>query len=237
MADQRTPDEIAAEIEALKAGPNPPHGNSAKMRGLRAELRAAEEAEQVRLMRGDPPPAAEARQSKDAETGVVHTWSAGSPGVLAVDWTGRPVQGPSPFDSEEWRFLTKACAEVQLESRGNQTGVVKKFYNELWAKLTVWRLAREIVEQVGIGGTWPQWVTLGRNDSTGEKLPASRQKPAPAPAAPAATNQTAGGMPLRGRAPSREEILKSVAGGDPRAGVLAAVADRGAPGVPPSPGE
>lgn len=124
-----------------------------------------------------------------------------------------------PYQSDEWAFIKQAIASTEIEFKsGQMTGVAKKMFNILGMKLLLWRTARDIVAEVGIGGEWPSWSTLGRDESTGRK---EAPKPVTPPvSSPSATvGITEGGMPIHasGPAPSeldayKQSILASIGG-------------------------
>lgn len=147
------------------------------------------------------------------------------------------VDAEDPHKSDEWAFIEKSIAELQLNlTGGNMTDVAKKLYNQLRAKLRIWRIARDIVDQVGTGGDWPQWNMLNRNSSTGEVLPEKPAEPEPVaePVAEAPVEGvTPGGMPIHAAAPSQNDILATVTGGDPRAAVQAQIEERSRPAERP----
>lgn len=137
------------------------------------------------------------RAELDAANGVASTQTSAESAVSA---DASPA--PDPYQSDEWRFIEKACAEVRIEADGSMTNAAKKVYNVLDAKLKVWRIARAVVAQVGIGNKWPQFTDLGRDPNTGELLSekaartTANSPPTPAPAAPA-PRVTDAGMPIR----------------------------------------
>ncbi len=196
----RTAEAIRAEMDHLKASGI--HHMSKQVRDLRAELADAE-----------------------GETVEVET-PAESPAPIDVAISSTFADMSDPMDTDEWRFVEKACAEVQIGQRGSQTDIIKKCYNELWAKLTVWRAARDLVLRIGVGNPWPQFAALGVCGRTGQPLPAKPPEPEAAPSAP---TQTAGGMPVRSHAPSASDILATVTGGDPSAALREEIASRPEP--------
>jgi hypothetical protein len=202
----RTVEEIQAELESVRAAGE--HHMSARCRALRAELRE---------LTGVSPEKAGADDDSVTEPAPVPAPTETVPAKVCLH-----AHAPEdPYASPEWAFLERACAEVELQHHGNQSDIVKKFYQELQAKVLVWRMAREIVQEVGIGNDWPQWGALGRNPSTGKKDPkfAPRPQPEPTPE-PAMPPVTDAGMPIRSRQPSKRDIIAAVVGGDPRAGVM-----------------
>ena len=210
----RDAETIQAEIEVLKA--QGVDGRSAPVRALRAELKA--------LGVGVGAPARKRRKKKRTRKAVhrpelpkTEAPQAMFPGEQTRTVSGGPsvvaVIEADPFKSDEWDFIQKACAEVKLQNAGNQSGVVMKFYLELWAKVQVWRIAREVVQEFGIGAEWPSWASLHRDPSTGKKFDA---KPAPAPKAASNGSQkpptvTEGGMPIRMASPAPAEMMAALA--------------------------
>lgn len=193
----RTVAEIEADIAEAKSQGQPPMG--AVLRGLRAELKALSE----------PEPAAE----------VTVEVAPAAPEVVPEPEKSPPVDDPTEdlMYSTEWRFIEKACAEIDLASNGNQGKLPKKLYNVLMMKVKIRRIALEVVRQVGVGAEWPQWAALGRNEDTGDLLPPKPVEPEE-PAVEAeevAPKATAGGMPVRGKSPGRDDILQRVRGAAP----------------------
>lgn len=206
----RTVAEIEAEIAATKA--EKVHPMSARVRALRDELKAAK----------NPAPVPE----KGLDGQVAYMQFASNAGNIEVSTSGFVAPVCDPYSTDEWKFIEKACAEFELSDTGNQSRIVKRLYQAIDAKLKVWRLAREIVAQVGIGKEWPQFSALGRDENTGQKV---APKPVVAPKAPVAPTVTEAGMPVRSREPSKAEILAGVTGGDPRAAVREQLAARTQP--------
>lgn len=209
----RSVDAIEADLEALRL--QGVHGNAKEMVKLKLELQAAQDADSGAEMppQQDPEP---------MEVGPV----TAEPGAAAEV----PALDPADFDSDEWQFIQKACAEVQTPKGGIASGLVKTLYNTLKAKVRIWRLAREIVGQVGIGGEWPQWSALGRNNSTGELLPPPEPEPEPVLSQEEfAAAVTEGGMPVRDAAPSPEAIREAVTGGSAADAILADIESRPEP--------
>lgn len=112
---------------------------------------------------------------------------------------------------DEWRFVEKVIADLDIDmSGGSMTGVMKKIYNLLDAKVKTWRMAREITAEIGVGNVWPQWSALNRSPHTGAREVA---EPAPAPVPEAKIpSVTDGGMPVRQSKPSKEDILAALNG-------------------------
>lgn len=194
----RTVSEIEAEMSAAKA--EGVHAQSAKMRALRAERDAVKAAP----MPGDAPPA-------------TVTLPAGT--VVVGEET--PVCAESdPYKTAEWEFIQQAIAETEVDFKsGAMTGVAKKMFNILDMKVRLWRMAREMVAQVGIGADWPQWAALGRDENTGQKI-ATRPAPPARPVDPVPA-VTEGGMPIRPKVPTpaadeleaeRQKIKQSMLG-------------------------
>ena len=128
--------------------------------------------------------------------------------------TSAMIFGDAVEDTAEWRFVERTCAELNLNLTGGSAGdIVKKIYNQIKAKVTAWRMTREVVAEIGIGAEWPQFAALNRNPSTGAKLPA-QPEPAPVEADPAATEA---GMPIveapasASKSPEEEAIRLQVA--------------------------
>lgn len=209
----RRPEEIQADIDAEKAKGT--HHMAAALRVLREELKAA---------------TATVSAEVDAPAGVVVSVTPEPVVTLGAECSVEVPATPA-VDTAEVDFIEKAIANTEIDfSSGQLTGVVKKLYNILWAKLTLWRISRDIVKQIGPGGEWPQWAALGRNDSTGRK---EEEKPAtvvPArPVACPAPAVTEGGMPIRSARPTAADILASVTGGDPRSGLKQEIGSRPEP--------
>jgi hypothetical protein len=159
----RTVAEVEADIASAKASGEKPMGK--RLRALRDELKAA-----------------------TAPACVVDVIAATAAPTRMVESASIETPASDPFATDEWRFIDRACSEIKIEADGSMGNAVKKVYNELDAKVKVWRIARQIVAQVGIGNKWPQWVTLGRNPSTGEKEapkppPVQKARPLPPPSA------------------------------------------------------
>lgn len=202
---QRTPEAIREDMKVARSAGCPPMG--AKMRALRAELKEAEGASSA-----PPSPAPAAAPTPFAETvGAVSAFDADFEKQFA-----QPAR--SPYDSDEWRFIEKCAAELASRTDGMSTGRVKKAYNDLELKVRLWRIAREIVLEVGVGAEWPQWTALQRDESTGKKVEKKPAVPAPAPAAaPAATAAT----PI---VPPGESILAAASGAPSTDGMARAIA-------------
>lgn len=111
-----------------------------------------------------------------------------------------------PFTTPEWEFIQRSIATTELEFKpGLMTGMAKKMFHVLSAKVMLWRMANDIVKQVGVGNEWPTWQALGRNDDTGAILtekPAAPRLVAPPAPAPAVTE---GGMPMVSTAPPMDQ--------------------------------
>ncbi len=110
----------------------------------------------------------------------------------------------SLFDSQEWNFVERLIARAPIETG---SGRCKKIYNDVDARVKVWRILRGIYEQIGVGNVWPQWVALKRDENTGElksekTTPVLLQTPPPAPQ----SGVTEGGMPIRASAPPASEM-------------------------------
>jgi len=210
MPDHRAPEDIRAERDlvianAEEAGKRP---YGPKIGELRLELIDALEAENEALRALTPAPDYSGPGSLPGGT------SAPLGQVVVPDGWDIDSQESNPYDTDEWRFIEKACAEVEIPKSGSVTGLVKWGYSVLDAKVKIWRISREIVKQVGIGEKWPQYKDLGRSNETGEPLP---PKPAPAPVAASPEprpTETEGGMPIRPGVPSAADIMATVAGGD-----------------------
>lgn len=205
----RTVEEIDAEIARLKS--EGVHQSAKPIRLLRDEKAA--------LL--NPTPKVQAPEAVfTSQVGVCQSVSSGG---------GTAIWVPSPHNSDEWRFIEKACAEIQIETEGTMSNAVKKIYNVLEAKVKMWRLARGIVEKVGVGGKWPQFSALNINPSTGEPLPPPIPVLKPSMPGPVA-DVTPSGMPVLAGRPGRDEIIATVTGGaDPRAMVAADLAQRAQP--------
>ncbi len=172
----RAVSEIEAEIvKAKESGVKP---MSREMRALRSELKDA-----VNATAGPVKEAEGASSAPTSPAPVAAPTSSASVATTATESFLVDLLPPSPYDSDEWRFIEKAIAETEIDfGHGSTTGVMKRLYHFLMAKVGLWRLTREIVAQVGPGNEWPQWATLGRNDSTGKKE--EKAKPAPVAHAP-----------------------------------------------------
>lgn len=101
------------------------------------------------------------------------------------------VDAPST-SSDEWRFVERVIAEMEIPEG---SGRVKRIYNELDARLKVWRITRDIVLKLGPGARWPQYNELGRSEGTGEIV---EKKAAPVAPPPAPVMQQAPGIPQGG---------------------------------------
>ena len=180
------------------------HHNKREMRDLYRRIQEAKKAE-----------AGDAQTSGDPIIeGPPETETAPMTMEEAFGFTLPPL---SPPGSDEWRFIEKCCSEIHTPKGGITTGLAKSHYNELRARITLWRIARSIHRQIGDGGAWPQWSQLNRNNSTGEPLPPEKIKPEPAAAEPAAEpvpTETTEGMPVQPR-PTEQQILSAVTGGMP----------------------
>lgn len=108
---------------------------------------------------------------------------------------------PVASDTDEWEFIERCIAEMNVPMEAQRASMPKHIYNEIKAKVRVRRIVKSVVAQVGTGAPWPQWSTLGRDDSTGEieekkptrptlvrgpTPPPAAAAPVPAAAAPAA---------------------------------------------------
>jgi hypothetical protein len=186
----RTVAEVEADIASAKASGEKPMGK--RLRALRDELKAATAPACEVVASAAPAPAARMAALNTPDPLPDSTEAIGrlSSYVREMERTNERMaaETPDPFDTDEWRFIDRACSEIKIEADGSMGNAVKKVYNELDAKVKVWRIARQIVAQVGIGNKWPQWVTLGRNPSTGEKEapkppPVQKARPLPPPSA------------------------------------------------------
>ncbi len=149
-----------------------------------------------------------------------------SVGTLSVD-----LGAQDPFQTDEWRFLERCCAEMDIElARGVTTNLAKKIYDKVGAKFMAYRTMKEIVAERGVGAEWVPFAVTGRDPNTGNKRKLKAVEPAPEPEkAPRAPDVTAGGMPVRSDRPSPDAILAAVTGGDPRAGMRAELEARPEP--------
>jgi hypothetical protein len=188
---------ILADISSAKAAGEKPMG--ALLRRLRAELK---EAEGTAAAPASPVPAEPAPSETATDRGPL--WTA--------DFA---LSTASPLDSDEWRFIEKCAAELASRTDGMSTGRVKKAYNDLELKVRLWRIAREIVQEVGIGAEWPQWTALDRDESTGKK----RDKKTAAAPAPAPQPEVAAPLPAAGV--SVAEVALAAASGAPSTADLA----------------
>jgi len=187
-----------AEIKADLAALDGVKGQGVKKGRLRSALIDALEARVADL---EASPVAVAESVADA----------GDSGGWYIEYPGA---GTNIEDTAEWRFVERTCAELNLNLTGGSAGdIVKKIYNQIKAKVTAWRMTREVVAEIGIGAEWPQFAALNRNPSTGAKLPA-QPEPAPVEADPAATEA---GMPIveapasASKSPEEEAIRLQVA--------------------------
>lgn len=121
-----------------------------------------------------------------------------------------PSEGTDPHKTAEWAFIQQAIASTEMEFKpGLMTGMAKKMFHVLAAKVTLWRIANDIVRQVGIGNEWPQWTALGRNEDTGAIVldkpppPAIVRSSASVEIAPTVTM---GGMPIVNTAPPMDQM-------------------------------
>ena len=227
MPDHRAPEDIRAERDlvianAEEAGKRPYGPKIGELRleligALEAEIAAVEaENEALRALTPAPGYSGPGSQAHDDFLAAATIPGARVPynvGALPDGWDIDSHES-NPYDTDEWRFIEKACAEVEIPKSGSVTGLVKWGYSVLDAKVKIWRISREIVKQVGIGEKWPQYKDLGRSNETGEPLP---PKPAPAPVAASPEprpTETEGGMPIRPGVPSAADIMATVAGGD-----------------------
>lgn len=182
----RTVAEIEADIAARKAAGV--HPAKKEMAVLRAEL-----AEAKALL---SPPAPSATPS--AETASTTT-SASTATVFPAD---------DGIDPEEMRFAMECVAGLELPLNTQISGIVSKIYDRLRAQMRVRRILIDVMKQAGRGGEWPQWATLGRDDSTGEPVkkapvkptivrdpePVAAPPPAPAAGAPVTMEQMMAAM-------------------------------------------
>lgn len=72
-----------------------------------------------------------------------------------------------PLKSDEMRFTERCIERFELARDGNQTNLAKNLYGEISAKVRLWRTVRVIVADVGVGGEWPSWNTLGLRNGDG----------------------------------------------------------------------
>lgn len=183
--------EIEADIEAAKAA-----GDKTALNRLRAE--------KMRAGRGKPKEAEVTVAPPPTQTvsGANHVDApAADPDYDAAVSASKGWQKPKDvLNTAEWRFIEKAIAEANVDfTSGAMTGLAKKLYNILVAKVTLWRMAHEVVEQVGVGNEWPQWSALGRNESTGRKLSEElKASPPPAPAPVPVAPRRAANFPQSG---------------------------------------
>lgn len=203
----RTSQDIQADIDAAKS--RGVHQASREMKALRKELAAV-----------------------NATTTESNASGASSP-QPAVSESAAGTANADPLKSDEWRFIEKVIAEMQIEfSKGSTTGAMKKIYNELDARIKMWRLSREIVAQIGPGNEWPQWAALGRNDSTGRREDRPAPPPRPVVAPDPVPPTTEGGMPIRSAKPPDSEILAQFGGAAEM--VAASIASRARPAPVPA---
>lgn len=231
----RSESEIQTEIDALKA--QGVHPASKQLRALRDEIKAL----------SAPPPAPASAPPSDAPRGTTTSDAASAiavPPVMAEagEWVFPKPPPKSRWCSEE-EFIDRTLTEIAagLDFRGGSMGnVVEKLYERLDAVVKTRRIIVEVLDQIGPGERWPQFIALERNGSTGERkarishtpFPGTQTPKAPAPEVPPVTD---GGMPIRQSHPTRDEILQAVTGGDPRAGILREVEARPEPVRAPQP--
>lgn len=206
----RSVEEIEAAMAQAKADGEPPMGKV--LRALREELKAAQNPADAAGAAGPDEPAPFDASASDTVVAK----------ILPQVYGDRPLAPEPPqrgFCSEQEFIddtLSKIAASIEFKG-GTLNNIVEKIYERLDAVLKARRVVVEIVQDLGEGATWPQWMALNRNGSTGAKLP---PRPEPAPrVVPVAPSVTEGGMPVRSARPSSAEILSTVAGGDPRAAV------------------
>jgi hypothetical protein len=149
----RTVAEIDAEMVALSA--KGVDGRAKQMRDLREERAAVIAAE------SPPPPTPD------------HSDFAGIGDSIEAAVAGDPLK------SDEMRFIETCISKVELARDGNQTKLAKNLYQQLAAQVRIWRTMRLIVCEVGVGGEWPSWQSLGLRD--GDGLPEAVKPVAPAP--------------------------------------------------------
>lgn len=205
----RTVEEIKADYATRKG--QGVHVMSKEMRALRAEIKALEAPEDETT--GVQTPQAEVQVNLDPAPAAAVPEHPPVPRSAFADGAVRSV-----YDSDEWRFIEKAIAEIEIEARsGSQTGQFKAIYHQLDAKVKMWRRIRRLALEVGEGGEWPQFGTLGMDPRTGLPIEA-KPEPAPAPVEPPAPENapgppaTEGGMPVHTR-PFKDQIKDFVMGG------------------------
>lgn len=87
-----------------------------------------------------------------------------------------------PMKSDEWRFIEKCLAEIEIANDGNQARLAKTIFQRVTTQVRMWRILRMIFSEVGPGGSLPTWASLGLRDGDGE--PEAAKPIAPAPRAP-----------------------------------------------------
>lgn len=199
----RTVAEIESEMSKLRA--EGVHHSTKEMKTLRDELKS--------IGAGDAPvPSQETVDLAAVDLAAADIASIGT----RTETLGSAIEveakyeSADPLQSDEWAFIQKSIAEIEVKFDGQNGHITKDLYHNVMFKVTVWRMAREIVKEVGVGGEWPQWVALNRNDSNGAKR---TLKPAPVRAAPVAEIPgggvkavTEGGMPMVDTAPPSDEV-------------------------------
>lgn len=211
--------------------------NGVKKGELTKKLEAAYEAEISRLW--------DLLHAKGAEAVTISS----SPQTTAsyLPSVGLDFGGTPDFESEEWKFIQRCVAELDVNFQSSiQT---KQVYHSLVAKVKNWRIAHRIVEQLGVGATWPLFTALGIKDNSGDPIhehsvlsdvwipgwvppspepeePEPELPPIGAPVAETPPLVTEGGMPLiPGLAPPDASDLAAAVAGD----VLAQITSRPTP--------
>lgn len=215
----RTAAEVEAEYATLKG--QGVHHMTKQMKALRAELKAL----------GGPPSTGRSGRKREAP-GIptpqaevtVEVAPAPAAAIPAAPADFRytfppalPAWGPpasTVYDTDEWKFIEKAIAEISVEARtGSHTGQFKDIYHQLGMKVKMWRRVRQIVQDVGEGGDWPAFGELKVKASDGMPLPLEAPAPAPVPDNGAIPDNTEGGMPINPN-PTPEEVM-AMMGGSP----------------------
>ncbi len=176
----RTKSEIESEMATLKA--SGVHAASREMRDLRAEIAALSA------------PADDVGSSTPPDT---------SPGASPIAHTGDPTStvslaqtfaGPSPLDSDEWRFVQQVMAEIELPEGSSR---LKKLYYAVSDRVKMWRRLRDLTMKMGPGAEWPDFPTFGISEDTGKPVapkvaptpPPAQTVRLPAPTSPVAPNE------------------------------------------------
>lgn len=177
----RTAEEIRAELATLKG--QGVDGRTKAVRDLRAELKVLE----------DRPTEQDADTEDQAPQAEVHVEVGPGAGSVSEPASGAWADlSQGPYDSEEWAFIEKCLSKIKIE--GQRTGRFKFLYHDLEMQVRIWRRIRQLVAEVGVGGTWPKFETLDMDANTGEasaemqarinKSNGAVEAPEPAPQAP-----------------------------------------------------